>query len=256
MARTHLWTALSLLAVCGLGACRHTDQPEKKPTQTTDATKTVQPAKAAPSTETKANTPTTDTTKKDDKTMQQAPAATPLITKSHTLTKMGKELTDTKKLPANLQAATFGAGCFWGVESTFRKMPGIVATSVGFSGGKTQAPSYEQVCDKGTGHAEVVDVVYDPAVISYDKLLDTFFTNHNPAQVNRQGPDYGDQYRTVIFYHDDAQKAAAEKAKDALAKSGKWGSPIATQIVKFEHFWPAEEYHQTYLEKRGLDVCH
>ena len=254
MARTAICTALSLLAVCGLAACRNTDQPERK----TETTKVAEPAKVVPKTETKAITTDAskaDASKKDDKAMTTATATT-LITKSHTLTKTGKELTDASKLPANLQAATFGAGCFWGVESTFRKMPGVLATSVGFSGGKTQSPSYKQVCYDGTGHAEVVDVVYDPAVIGYEKLLDTFFTNHNPTQVNRQGPDYGDQYRTVIFYHDDAQKGAAEKAKDALAKSGKWSQPIATQIVKFDRFWPAEEYHQTYLEKKGLDVCH
>ena len=186
--------------------------------------------------------------------MQQATAQSPLLTTRHTLTKPGKELAAANKLPANLQAATFGAGCFWGVEDTFRALPGVVATSVGYSGGRTQSPTYKQVCYEGTGHAEVVDVVFDPAVITYTKLLDTFFSNHNPTQVNRQGPDYGDQYRTVIFYHDDTQRGAAEKAKDDLAKSGKWNQPIATQIVKFEKFWPAEEYHQTYHEKNG-GVC-
>ncbi|MDP1662846.1 MAG: peptide-methionine (S)-S-oxide reductase MsrA, partial [Phycisphaerales bacterium] len=172
------------------------------------------------------------------------------------LTKMGKELTEAGKLPTTLQAATFGAGCFWGVESTFRKLPGIVATSVGFSGGKKPAPSYKDVCYSETGHAEVVDVVFDPSLISYTTLLNTFFSNHNPTTLNRQGPDEGTQYRSVVFARSDEQLAAAGTAKDALAKSGKWSQPIVTQVTRFEHFWPAEEYHQTYLEKKGLDTCH
>lgn len=246
-----LLSAAVIAILCG--GCRNTDQPEKK---SPEPAKQADPAKPAPS-----DKPApAAATKKDDKPMttQAATAATTsaLLTKSHTLTTLGKQLTESGKLPANLQAATFGAGCFWGVESTFRKMPGVIATSVGFSGGKTVAPSYKQVCYEETGHAEVVDVVYDPSMISYDKLLETFFSNHNPTQVNRQGPDTGDQYRTVIFFHDDAQKAAAEKAKADLAKSGKWAQPIATQIVKFDKFWPAEDYHQTYLEKKGLDTCH
>ena len=242
-----LLTAASILLACG--ACRNADQPEKKTAAATTPTDTKQAETSKPA--------AADTTKKEDKmtTTTTTAATSPLISKSHTPTKPGKALIDSGKLPANLQAATFGAGCFWGVEDTFRAMPGVIATSVGFSGGQTQSPSYKQVCYENTGHAEVVDVVYDPSVIGYEKLLDTFFTNHNPTQVNRQGPDTGTQYRTVIFFHDDAQKAAAEKAKETLAKSGKWASPIATQIVKFDKFWPAEEYHQTYHEKNG-GTCH
>jgi peptide-methionine (S)-S-oxide reductase len=246
--------AILLLLTGTAGGCRNTDQPEKKAPASTPPAKQVEPSKPAESGSDSGKP--TDPQQKVPAVNTTTTATSPLITKKHTPTKPGKALIESGKLPANLQAATFGAGCFWGVESTFRKLPGVLATSVGYSGGKTQAPTYDDVCDKGTGHAEVVDVVYDPAVITYDKLLDTFFTNHNPTQVNRQGPDFGDQYRTVIFFHDDAQKAAAEKAKEALGKSGKWAAPIATQIVKFEKFWPGEDYHQTYLEKKGLDVCH
>lgn len=241
-----LTAAAAILLVCSAGGCRNTDQPEKKPAPAPAATDST---KAEPS------KPATDAPKKDDKMTTTTAASSQLLTAKHTPTKPGKALIDSGKLPTNLEAATFGAGCFWGVEDTFRAMPGVIATSVGYSGGKTASPTYKQVCYEGTGHAEVVDVVYDPAVISYEKLLDTFFTNHNPTQVNRQGPDTGDQYRTVIFFHDDAQKAAAEKAKDTLAKSGKWAQPIATQIVKLDKFWPAEEYHQVYHEKNG-GTCH
>lgn len=247
MKTTLCLTAAALFIACTAIGCRNTDQPEKKaPATPAKETKTPDGAKPASP---------TNVTSKDDKVNTTTAATSPLLTAKHTPTKPGKALIDSGKLPANLQAATFGAGCFWGVEDTFRAMPGVIATSVGYSGGRTQSPTYKQVCYEETGHAEVVDVVYDPAVISYDKLLDTFFTNHNPTQVNRQGPDTGDQYRTVIFYHDDAQKAAAEKAKETLAKSGKWTQPIATQIVKFDKFWPAEDYHQTYHEKNG-GTCH
>lgn len=238
--------AATLLTICG--GCRNADQPAKKDAPATETKQADATKPATPQT-------TTDAPKKDDKMNTTTAATSPLLTAKHTPTKPGKALIDAGKLPTNLQAATFGAGCFWGVEDTFRAMPGVIATSVGFSGGRTQSPSYKQVCYEETGHAEVVDVVFDPAVISYDKLLDTFFANHNPTQVNRQGPDSGTQYRTVIFFHDDAQKAAAEKAKETLAKSGKWSQPIATQIVKFDKFWPAEDYHQTYHEKNG-GTCH
>jgi peptide-methionine (S)-S-oxide reductase len=154
------------------------------------------------------------------------------------------------------QSATFGAGCFWGVEQSFRQLPGVVNTAVGYSGGALENPSYEQVCTDRTGHAEVVQVEYDPAQISYDRLLDVFWNSHDPTQVNRQGPDYGKQYRSVIFYHDDAQREAAEKSKSALEQSGKHRKPIATQIVAAEPFYKAEEYHQQYLAKRGLGSCH
>lgn len=255
-----LTAAAPILLACAIAAsgCKHADEPAKKDAPTEPA-KQADPQRRAPETTSKPTVtePTAATKHKDDKPMTQATpvASSPLISKSHTLTLKGKELAAAGKLPANLTAATFAAGCFWGVEDTFRAVPGVIATSAGFSGGKTASPTYKQVCYENTGHAESVDVVYDPTVVSYDKLVDIFFANHNPTQVNRQGPDTGDQYRTVIFYRDDAQKAAAEKAKDALAKSGKWAQPIATQIVKFEKFWPAEDYHQVYHEKNG-GTCH
>lgn len=152
--------------------------------------------------------------------------------------------------------AMFGAGCFWGVEELFRKVPGVLETEVGFAGGKTEKPTYKQVCYEGTGHAEVVHFKYDPTVVSYDQLLDLFWRNHDPTQVNRQGPDYGDQYRTVVFYYSPEQQKAAEASKAALGASGKYKRPIATQIVPAATFWKAEDYHQKYLMKQGLDNCH
>jgi peptide-methionine (S)-S-oxide reductase len=151
--------------------------------------------------------------------------------------------------------ATFGAGCFWGVEETFRTLAGVKATAVGYAGGHVEQPTYEQVCTDTTGHVEVVEVQYDASQVSYEKLLDVFFNCHNPTQVNRQGPDYGQQYRTVVFYHDEAQKLAAESAKAKLAASGKYSQNIATSIEPAAKFWPAEEYHQQYLHKRGQTSC-
>lgn len=155
-----------------------------------------------------------------------------------------------------IEVATFGAGCFWGVEANFREVEGVVATAVGYEGGKTANPTYETVCSHTTGHAEVVRVEFDPSRVTYDQLLDVFWANHNPTQVNRQGPDFGDQYRTVIFYHSPEQKAAAEVSKAKLEASGKYNKPIATQIVPTETFYIAEDYHQQYLEKRGRRSCH
>ncbi len=152
--------------------------------------------------------------------------------------------------------ATFGAGCFWGVEEVYRQLPGVLSTAVGYMGGTKAHPTYEDVCTDKTGHAEVVQVTYDPSVIAYDRLLEIFWANHNPTQVNRQGPDVGTQYRSVIFFHDEAQRIAAETSKQALASSGKWKAPIATHIVPATTFWPAEEYHQQYLAKRGMSSCH
>jgi peptide-methionine (S)-S-oxide reductase len=152
--------------------------------------------------------------------------------------------------------ATFGAGCFWGVEEDFRKVPGVIGTAVGYSGGRTQNPSYEDVCSDETGHAEVVEVDYDPAKVSYDRLLDVFWNGHNPTQLNRQGPDVGTQYRSVIFFHTPEQEAAARASKDRLAKSGKFARPIVTDIAPAPPFWRAEEYHQRYFEKRGGGSCH
>jgi peptide-methionine (S)-S-oxide reductase len=155
-----------------------------------------------------------------------------------------------------LEKATFGGGCFWGVEVTFAQLPGVVETAVGYEGGKTESPTYKDVCTDHTGHAEVVQVTFDPAKISYDKLLETFFAAHDPTQVNRQGPDWGTQYRSVIFYESPEQQTAALAMKERLGAEGRYDKPIATQIVPAETFWRAEEYHQKYLEKRGLAACH
>jgi len=152
--------------------------------------------------------------------------------------------------------ATFAAGCFWGVEATFRQLPGVISTRVGYTGGKLQNPTYKDVCTDRTGHAEAVEVDYDPAKISYEKLLDVFWENHDPTQLNRQGPDSGTQYRSAIFYHDPEQQSAAESSKEKRGKSGAYRKPIVTQIVPATTFYEAEDYHQQYLEKRGLASCH
>ena len=154
------------------------------------------------------------------------------------------------------EIATFGAGCFWGVEAAFRRLPGVVDVAAGYSGGHMPNPTYKDVCSHTTGHAEVVQVTFDPQKISYDQLLDLFWQIHNPTQVNRQGPDVGTQYRSAIFVHSPEQKAIAEKSKAALAASGKFQRPIATEITTAGPFYRAEEYHQKYLEKHGAASCH
>jgi peptide-methionine (S)-S-oxide reductase len=154
------------------------------------------------------------------------------------------------------EIATFGAGCFWGIEAAFRRVPGVLDAAVGYSGGRTENPSYQDVCTDTTGHAEVVQVTFDPEKLSYDQLLDIFWTIHDPTQVNRQGPDYGKQYRTAIFFHSPEQEAAAKKSKQALEASGKLRRLVATEITPAAPFWRAEEYHQRYLEKRGAASCH
>ena len=153
------------------------------------------------------------------------------------------------------QKATFGAGCFWGVEETFRQLAGVSSTAVGYAGGSKDHPTYEDVCSDETGHAEVVEVEFDPGAISYDKLLQVFWSNHNPTMLNRQGPDVGTQYRSAIFYHSPEQKAQAEASKAALEKSGRHSKPIVTRIERAPTFWRAEEYHQKYLQKRGQTHC-
>jgi peptide-methionine (S)-S-oxide reductase len=155
-----------------------------------------------------------------------------------------------------MEQATFAAGCFWGVEAELRAVPGVVETQVGYTGGTTDQPSYEQVCSGRTGHAEAVWLRFDPARVSYEKLLDVFWKLHDPTTLNRQGPDVGSQYRSAIFFHGEAQHAAAEAARDRLAASGTYRRPIVTQIVPAVKFHPAEEYHQRYLEKNGLANCH
>lgn len=152
--------------------------------------------------------------------------------------------------------ATFAAGCFWGVEETFSHVPGVISTRVGYIGGHTENPTYHQVCGDTTGHAEAVEVTYDPSIVSYEKLLAAFWQCHNPTLINRQGPDVGSQYRSVIFYHDDEQKQLAQAAKQALIDAKKYSKPIATEIIPASTFYPAEEYHQKYLKKQGLSNCH
>src|SRR3984893_3505313 len=155
-----------------------------------------------------------------------------------------------------MQKAMFGAGCFWGVEETFRNLKGVTATAVGYAGGTKDNPSYEDVCTDETGHAEVVEVEFDSAQINYDQLLEVFWSNHNPTTLNRQGPDVGTQYRSAIFYYSPQQKTAAEASKEKIDKSGRCGNrPIVTQIEPAPKFWRAEEYHQRYLNKRGQSHC-
>lgn len=154
------------------------------------------------------------------------------------------------------ELATFGAGCFWGVEVTFRNTPGVRDVLVGYLGGTLANPTYRDVCTGRTGHAEVVQVKYDPAEVSYDKLLDVFWENHNPTTLNRQGPDVGTQYRSAIFYHTPEQKRAAKESKASLEASGRFRRPVVTEITEASTFYPAEDYHQRYLEKRGLASCH
>jgi peptide-methionine (S)-S-oxide reductase len=151
--------------------------------------------------------------------------------------------------------ATFGAGCFWGVEAVFRQVEGVTATEVGYAGGHTDNPSYEDVCSHTTGHAEVVQVTYDSERVSYEELLDVFWGKHDPTQLNRQGWDVGDQYRSVIFFHDEEQREAAERSKAELGSSGKYRKPIVTKIEPAPAFHLAEEYHQRYLEKAGRASC-
>lgn len=155
-----------------------------------------------------------------------------------------------------MEKATFAAGCFWGVEATFRQLPGVISTRVGYIGGHTENPTYKAVCTDQTGHAEAVEIEFDPAKTSYPELLNVFWENHDPTQVNRQGPDWGTQYRTAIFFHSPDQQAQALASKELLEKTHRYAKPIATQIVPAVTFYPAEEYHQQYLEKRGLASCH
>lgn len=154
------------------------------------------------------------------------------------------------------ETAIFAAGCFWGVEETFRELPGVISTEVGYTGGHTEHPTYEQVCSDLTGHAEALKIVFDPQIVSYEKLLDVFFRNHNPTTVNQQGPDFGSQYRSAIFSTTPAQQKAAEAAKEKEGTSGTWKRPVVTEITKATAFYSAEDYHQKYLMKRGLGSCH
>ena len=155
-----------------------------------------------------------------------------------------------------MEKATFGAGCFWGVEAIFRQVKGVISTTVGYAGGSTENPTYEEVCADLTGHAEVVEIEYDPAQVSYQDLLEVFWQNHNPTTYNRQGPDIGAQYRSVIFYHNEFQKEEAQTYKAVLQQTEKYqNQPIVTTILPATIFYKAEEYHQQYLEKRGMASC-
>jgi len=236
-AARHLPGFLLTLAVFAVTACA------PPPSGSTGAEPPETPPPAAQPAD-KPATPT-DPTKPDDKgtLVTNSPAASAVpVTKA--------------PMPVRTQTAMFGAGCFWGVEGIFRKQPGVLATEVGFAGGHVKNVTYKQVCTTDTGHAEVVRVVFDPEKVTYERLVDLFFKLHDPTQVNRQGPDIGTQYRTVIYFYSDEQKAAAEKKKTALEASKKFKRPIATQIVAAPEFYRAEDYHQQYLEKTGRDSCH
>lgn len=152
--------------------------------------------------------------------------------------------------------ATFGAGCFWGVEEVFRTLDGVQETSVGYAGGSVDNPTYEQVCTDRTGHAEVVQVTYNPEKVSYSELLDVFFDNHNPTQLNRQGPDVGSQYRSAVFTSDDIERNLVQQKISELQTSNRFNKPIVTTIEPQAPYWPAEDYHQKYLMKRGITSCH
>ena len=152
--------------------------------------------------------------------------------------------------------ATFGAGCFWGAETAFREVNGVTATRVGYLGGTMKNPTYHDVCTDMTGHAEVVEVEFDPSKVSYEDLLNVFWTCHDPTQLNRQGPDVGTQYRSAIFFHSPEQEKAARASKEKLQASGRYKRPVVTEISPVSEFWMAEDYHQQYLEKRGIKSCH
>ncbi len=153
------------------------------------------------------------------------------------------------------EKATFGAGCFWGVEEMFRNIKGVSSATSGYAGGATENPTYEDVCRKDTGHAEVVEVEFDPAQVKFEQLLDVFWNNHDPTTRDRQGPDVGSQYRSVVFYHSPEQEQAAEAKKAELEQSGRFRRPIVTQVEAAPTFYRAEEYHQRYLEKHGRSHC-
>ncbi len=155
-----------------------------------------------------------------------------------------------------MEKATFGAGCFWGVEARFGEMSGVLDTAVGYEGGSLEHPTYKEVCTDRTGHAEVVEVTFDPTRLSYESLLDAFFALHDPTQMNRQGPDWGSQYRSVIFTHSEAQADTARSKVAELNATGSFRKPLVTQVTPATSFWKAEEYHQKYLEKRGMVSCH
>ena len=193
------------------------------------------------------------------RSLPEVPAACPPGQPATASMQEGKKVITSKiaeSKSGQVEKAVFGAGCFWGVESTFRALPGVLSTSVGYAGGQLENPTYQDVCNDDTGHAEVVQVEFDPQQISFEQLLDVFFKSHNPTTLNRQGPDFGSQYRSVVFYQSDAQRATAEAVKQRVDAGGRWGRPVVTQIVPAVKYYPAEEYHQQYNEKRGRTSCH
>lgn len=155
-----------------------------------------------------------------------------------------------------METATFGAGCFWGVEARFRRLPGVIDAAVGYAGGTLDQPTYKDVCTGRTGHAEVVQLTFDPSKVGYQEVLDLFFSLHDPTQLNRQGPDWGTQYRSVIFFHSPQQETIARQTIERLTREKTFLRPIVTQLLPAQTFWRAEEYHQKYLEKRGALSCH
>ena len=155
-----------------------------------------------------------------------------------------------------MEKATFGAGCFWGVEARFGQIPGVIETAVGYEGGQLERPTYKDVCTDRTGHAEVVELDFDPSRVSYEAIVKAFFELHDPTTLNRQGPDYGHQYRSAIFFHSPEQEQTAKKVIEELTAAKRFGRPIVTEVVPAQTFWRAEEYHQKYLEKRGAVSCH
>ncbi len=169
---------------------------------------------------------------------------------------MTATVTDTEPTLPQTRLATFGAGCFWGVEQILSRQPGVLDTAVGYMGGNVEDPTYELVCTETTDHAEVVQVTYDPSVISYASLIDVFWHLHDPTQVDRQGPDVGRQYRSAVFTHDEEQAAVAVATRDAINASGTLRKPVATGIVPASTFWRGEHYHQRYFDRRGVDGCH
>lgn len=155
-----------------------------------------------------------------------------------------------------MEKATFAMGCFWGPQVLFKKVPGVIKTTVGYTGGHTENPTYEKVCDGNTGHAEAIEIEFDPKVVSYKEFLNIFWAHHNPTTYNRQGPDIGEQYRAAIFFHNEEQKKLAIESLDNLIESKKYNEPIVTEVVRATKFYPAEEYHQDYAEKNPHYVCH
>jgi peptide-methionine (S)-S-oxide reductase len=172
------------------------------------------------------------------------------------ISQQNEDVVGSKGVAVAIEKATFGAGCFWGVEARLNEVTGVIDTAVGYEGGDLEHPTYKDVCTDRTGHAEVVQVTFDNSRLTYEALLDAFFALHDPTQVNRQGPDWGTQYRSVIFTHNDQQAVEARAKIAELNASGMYRDPIATQVLPSRTFWKAEEYHQRYLEKRGMVSCH